>query len=501
VGTVPALRAVRRSRHRPSSVLRAGTVGCVVVLVGVSLRLPWAVPWTAVPGLALLAMTPSMSVELRVRRRRWTFTATDAALATALVLGGGGWVAPALLAGAALARSRPRRSRVHFEYDLSALAAAAALAALAAATFGEVSGADSAVGAGLGMAVYWLVRHLALALAVAVTANRRLLRLLTSRAGAGLLECAGSASVGLLAGWLAGNAPYGLLGLVVPLVALSTVQNNAVRRSTKARLFAELARGRQETSGRSVDSSVEAVVIAAARLLGGADIELLLIATDDPVRYLGNEYGVSERTRVPPSAFDAPWVLPALGAARVGTGCADDRPCCSVLIGGRDRPIAVLVARRPPGSAAFRRQDADTVILLADQAASWLTGPGQVGGDRAVSSAQPGDAIDHRLGEPSDPVAAAQLVLNTCAARLARLSTTAVAGERIAEIVEELYATERAVAVLVGTIARPCHGGQPALAPAGLAQPALMAATLDPVGGTRGSDWTTTGALLPVDGD
>src|SRR5664280_1477570 len=146
VGTVPALRAVRRSRHRPSSVLRAGTVGCVVVLVGVSLRLPWAVPWTAVPGLALLAMTPSMSVELRVRRRRWTFTATDAALATALVLGGGGWVAPALLAGAALARSRPRRSRVHFEYDLSALAAAAALAALAAATFGEVSGADSAGG-------------------------------------------------------------------------------------------------------------------------------------------------------------------------------------------------------------------------------------------------------------------------------------------------------------------------------------------------------------------
>src|SRR5450759_981843 len=87
------------------------------------------------------------------------------------------------------------------------------------------------------------------------------------------------------------------------------VQDNAVRRSTEARLFAELARGHQETSCRSVDSSVEAVVIAAARLLGGADIELLLIATDDPVRYLGNEFGVSERTRVPPSAFDEPWVL------------------------------------------------------------------------------------------------------------------------------------------------------------------------------------------------
>jgi hypothetical protein len=172
-----------------------------------------------------------------------------------------------------------------------------------------------------------------------------------------------------------------------------------------------------------------------------------------------------------------------------------------VLFGGRDRPIAVLVARRPPGSAAFRRQDADTVILLADQAASWLSGPGQVGGDRAVSSAQSGDAIDHRLGEQSDPVAAAQSALNTCAARLARLSTTTVAGERIADIVEELYATERAVAVLVGTIARPRDGGQPALVPAGLAQPALMAATVDPVGGTRGSDWTTTGALLPVDGD
>src|SRR5674536_263421 len=73
-----------------------------------------------------------------------------------------------------------------------------------------------------------------------------------------------------------------------------------------------------------------------------------------------------------------------------------------------------------------------------------------------------------------------------------------VAGGRIADIVEELYATERAVAVLVGTIARQRDGGQPALVPAGMAQPALMAATVDPVGGTRGSDWTTTGALLPA---
>src|SRR5664280_2882876 len=149
---------------------------------------------------------------------------------------------------------------------------------------------------------------------------------------------------------------------------------------------------------------------------------------------------------------------------------------------------ALLTARSPPTCPGPVSQD-------AAWAASKLPLP-------AACRRPPGPAACRRQRAAGpDPVAAAQLVLNTCAARLARLSTTAVAGERIAEIVEELYATERAVAVLVGTIARPRHGGHPALAPAGLAQPALMAATLDPVGGTRGSDWTTTGALLPVDGD
>jgi len=45
-------------------------------------------------------------------------------------------------------------------------------------------------------------------------------------------------------------------------------------RAAEARLFAELARLQEQASGRSIDVSAQVVLTAAARLFGGADVEM-----------------------------------------------------------------------------------------------------------------------------------------------------------------------------------------------------------------------------------
>ena len=48
------------------------------------------------------------------------------------------------------------------------------------------------------------------------------------------------------------------------------------RRSAEAKLFAALATEQQRAAGRSLEQSVTVLMTVAARVLGGADVELLL---------------------------------------------------------------------------------------------------------------------------------------------------------------------------------------------------------------------------------
>ena len=91
------------------------------------------------------------------------------------------------------------------------------------------------------------------------------------------VHSAGTSSIGLLAAWLAEHAPLGLFGLVVPLLLLWLSYDEQTARAAEARLFAELARLQEPASGRSVDVSAQVVLTAAARLFGGADVEMLVL--------------------------------------------------------------------------------------------------------------------------------------------------------------------------------------------------------------------------------
>jgi hypothetical protein len=114
-------------------------------------------------------------------------------------------------------------------------------------------------------------------------------------------------------------------------------------------------------------------VTATARLLGGADVELVLLAPDGPVRYVGDETGLPERRRVGSDVFDEPWILRALGESGVTADRQDGRPSLSAVLGDPEDPLAVLRARRGVDAAAFDRDELRLAQVLVGQAHGWLS--------------------------------------------------------------------------------------------------------------------------------
>jgi hypothetical protein len=437
--------------------------------------------WAPLLLAAAVALSEVAVVHLQVGRQRWTFSLTEGALGAAWVAATGAWSVAAVVVGVAIAQWVRRQPRVKLEFNVAQFALATAVGSAVAAQLG--GGIPGAVG---GMTAFFVVNHTLVGVAVSLTTRRRLLPLLASNALLALVHTAGNSSIGLLAAFLATTAPLGLLGLLVPLALLWSSYDQQTRRTAEARLFAELARGQEQASGRSSDVSAQVVVTAAARLFGGADVEMILLATDGPVRYAGDESGVPERHRVDPEAFDEPWVLRALGARGVETGSADGRPWCTAVLGELEAPLAVLRARRPHGAAGFGRRETRLAEVLVGQAESWLS-VGELSDRNRAATRQAEDAgqAARQLGDMGAATAPALQVLRESADRLVRLAGNAGG---VDDIVEELHLVERAVASLLGAIALAAEPDLVALTGGAGATDAAAPAS-------RSSDWTTTGVL------
>ncbi|MEX2290212.1 MAG: hypothetical protein WD794_07795 [Mycobacteriales bacterium] len=463
--------------HRPPAhPVRLVAVLSLLVAAALSAGAGWgAAPWWAVPLLAVaVAASEIAAVPPRFGRRRWSFSLTESALGAALVLATGAWTVLAVALGVAVAQSvrhQPRRKR---EFDVARFAMATALASTSAGLVGA-----GVAGACLGMAVFWLVNHLLVAVAVWSTSRRPLRSLVTSGAPLSALHTAGNSSIGLLAGYLAVTAPLGLLGLVVPLALLWSSYDQQTRRSAEARLYAELARGQERETGRSSDGSAQVVVTAAARLLGGADVELVLLASDGPVCYVGDETGTSHRRRVGSDVFDEPWVLRALGERGVHGGRDGARPFLCAVLGDPDAPLALLRARRGPDAVGFDRPELRLAQVLVGQAEAWLSVAELAARSRAATARGHAGETAGASSDVGPATAPALLVLHESAVRLARLAGSAGG---VDDIVEELHLVERAVASLLGAIAL-ADGSD------------LLCGPQDPAPVRPAADWTTTGVL------
>ena len=477
VGQQLVLDVDRPVTRPPMGTVRLVAALCLLGAVSLSVATGWGgAPWWAVLALAAAVAASEIAVvHLQFGRQRWTFSLTEGALGAALVFLTGAWTVLAVGLGVAVAQRVRHQPRLKREFNVAQFMAATAVAQATAALVG-----GGVTGACAGMAVFWLVNYVLVAVAVSLTSRRPFRSLVVSSAPLSALHTAGNSSIGLLAAYLAATAPLGLLGLVVPLALLWSSYDQQTRRSAEARLFAELARGQEREAGRSSDVSAQVVVTAAARLLGGADVELLLLAADGPVRYLGDETGVPDRRRVDATVFDEPWVLRALGERGLCTGRDGARPYVSAVLGDPDAPLAVLRARRGADAAGFDRNELKLAEVLVGQAQTWLSVADLAARrQQAVERAEVAGEAAKALSDLGSATAPALLVLRESADRLARLAEQAGGVE---DIVEELHLVERAVASLLGAIAL-------------AAEPDLLAVAEHAPPARPETDWTTTGVL------
>ena len=467
-------------RQHPLTWVRIAATSAALLAVAVGALTGWGRPaWWAVPLVAAcVAVAEVAVVHLQFGRQRWTFSLTEAVLGAALVFAGGAWTVAAMAVGVAVAQLVRRQPTLKLQYNVAQFAAATALGGLVAGSLG-----NGLLGACGGLAVFWVANYLLVAAVVAVTSQRSMRELVVYSAVLSALHTAGNSSIGLLAAYLTMTAPLGLLGLLVPLGLLWISFDQQTRRSAEARLYAELARGQERATARSTDVSAQVVLTAAARLFGGADVEMVMLAAEGPVRWAGDETGTPRRLLVDPDAFDEPWVLRALGAGRVAVGSERGRPWCSAILGEPDEPLAVLVARRPAGAPPFNRSDVRLAQVLVGQAETWLS-VSELSARNRVATEQVAVAggAARALGDLAARTTPALTVLRDSAGRLSHLAGSAAGVE---DIVQELHLVERAVASLLGAIALAAEPDllglepQPGLAP--LARPA--------------ADWTTTGVL------
>jgi hypothetical protein len=442
----------------------------------------WDSPgWYAAPVLAAAVAGAELAVvHLSFGRQRWTFSLTEAAIAIAFVHSPHAWTVPAVAAGVLFAQLVRRQESLKLQFNVAQFIAATSLGAGFAELVG--GGIPGAIG---GMGVFWLVNNLLIASAMAIMTDQRFRTLIWASAPLASIHSVGTSGIGILAAWLAVNAPLGLLALVVPFLLLWISYDEQTARAAEAQLYAELARLQERASGRSVDVSAQVVLTAAARLFGSDDVEMVLMGEDGPVHYAGDVDGLVRR-RVDADALDEPWVLSALGEPGAVTGSDNDRPWCATVLGGHDAPLAVLVARRPAGSPGFGRRDIMLADVLVQQAESWLSiAELAASRDEALAQAEAAEDAARALGDLGADTAPSLVVLRESAHRLARLADTEGPAS-VHEIVDELYAVERAVASLLGAIA---------LAAETDLGRGHVPVDSDQAPPRRSADWTTTGVL------
>lgn len=458
----------------------AATIAVVAVVASVILG--WGNPplWALPAFVAAVAVAEFATVRVVIGRQGYSLSLMDAFVAIPFLLAPGAWVVVGLLAALSIANFR-RSTGIKFLYNAAQYASAMAIGLLVTRAVGHGIPAAAA-----GLLVFATLNHLLVAIPISLTSGRSYASVLVQTGRLNVIHVAGNMSLGLLAAWLASNAPLGLFSLAAPLVLLWWSYQQQTERTAEARLFAELAQGQERASGASLDSSARVILTAAARLFGGAEVEMILRHPDGPVRYLGDENGVNVRERAEADAFSAPWVLRTMGARGVLAGIEGDRPFCSAVLGDLERPLAVFIARRPARARGYERADARLTQVLVSQAEAWLS-VAELTARHGVAVGQVeayGDSA-RALGDLGAHTSPALVVLREAADRLSRLAYSLDGPDPVRDIVDELHAVERAVASLLGAIA--------------LASEHDLVTGADPSqrsGATRvDSEWTTTGRL------
>ena len=456
-----------------------------VGLLGLGLALAAKVGWGGAPlwafGLLVLAFVATEAAEIRfvVGAEVWSLSLTEVALGAALVMMPGGWVA--IASGVAVSgwmtAQRNRPLKTFYNSAMYVLSMAVAV------TVSHAAGA-SVLGASFGAATFAICNFLLVTAAVRM-ATRRPVRELVGMGGLiGVGQAMGSASVGILAGWLAIHAPLGLIGLIVPVALIWYSYRAQIRQAAESRMFSELASGHELIAGPSIDTSARVVVSAANRLLSGA-AEIVIFTGETPVRYFADGGAVTS-SRGSADLLSEAWVVEALGVDGLASGTVERAPYLVTRLGTPSAPSAVIRVLRPEHAPVFERRDQMMASILIGQAQSWFEiVEVSAARDEAIARAELSDAASRVIGDMGAETFPALIRLRESAVRLTWLANTATSRDGVGDIVEELHAAERAVASLLGAIAL--------AADVQLENDNVVEL---PTGTSMGDDdWTTTGTL------
>jgi hypothetical protein len=511
----------RAGMPRPPAGVRAAGVRRPVAARGRGRRVAWtvgvALPAAAVLALQLPGRSPSLAawlllplvavavaaaqrwpVALPVAGRTLRLGMVDGIIAAFLLAGAGACVVPGALLGALLARRAHPELRRRAGTGIAARAIGAAWAVVVADRVDAVltPGAwpgTSVVGAAVGALAGALAVHLLVSAAVATTAARRVLRVAGAAFPTWCVGAGAGISVGALVGYLAVASPWGLLGLAVPTIAVVSSRGESARLATEQHMFSEFVLARQVWTARTLDDVARDVVTTAARLLGGADVFLLVVGEQGATRYEGDEFGLTHRTVMGGAAQGDEWALRALRTGAVTrrrdgglAGSEAGRPVLAVPLGAAEARVGAFVARRPVGSARFRAEDLRLAASLGRLAGVLLLAAGVLPWDASARASDPEDAARWAASRHAE--------LREATARLAReaaaWASDAEVGEpgftsRFEDLTQELLAVQQAVACLLGTTDEPSAG------PGRRASDAVIPAQRV----AREDDWTSTGVL------
>lgn len=467
--------------------LAAAAAGALASLLGWGDAAPWALPAL----IASVVLAEVFRINLTLGRQTWSWSSSETAIAAALLLANGGWVVVGAMVGTVLVMGRARVAPVKIAYN----AGAYGLAVAAAVVVTDL--ASSAIWAvALAIVVAFVVDHLLMSYAIARTSDVAWREVFSHDLGASIWHVAGSGSIGILGAWLAVNAPLGILALVVPMVTLWQAQQQQLRQSAETEMFAELAVGQERFAQHTVDTSARVLVTSTARLYN-ADVQLVLLHEETPLRYTGDENDATP-VRDDSSVLDEPWVLAALGTPGSVTGAEGRRPYLSALIGTPEAPLGVLHVVREENAPKFEKRDQMLADVLLKQAESWFSMAELTEArDEAVERAEAATEAARALGDMGADTWPSLMRLRESASRLSRLAGSASGRESLADIVEELHSAERAVASLLGAVAMAADPELAAVATgmegeADLVEMPSQAAAVE-------DDWTTTGLLEVVE--
>ena len=218
----------------PANRLRLLSIVFLGGAVALADRLPWGSPgWVGLPILAIaVAVCETALISVTVARQRVTFSLTDGVVAAAFLLAPGWWSVVAVVAGLLPTLIVTRKSALKIQYNLTQYFVATMVAAMVVVRL------HGGVGAALvGMVVWWFCNQVLSAIPLSIMGGERFVPMIFEDAGLHSVHAAATTSIGLLGAWLAVHAPFGLLGLLVPVLVLWMSFDEQTTKSAEATAF------------------------------------------------------------------------------------------------------------------------------------------------------------------------------------------------------------------------------------------------------------------------